>query len=198
MSLFGPISSIFDFMTFFVMIRVLHASHSEFRSGWFVESVATQTLVVFLIRTRRVPFFRSRPSRLMLVTPLACGVLGVLLPFTPIARFLGFSALPIRFFLILLAMTITYLALVEFAKDRFYAAVGHPERPRATRHERRRRHVARRVARYTRYTAPPTGLDDDQAAPTHRRASLSKGARPDGVADPGDDPTGRRRHPPTP
>ena len=62
MSVFGPISSIFDFATFFVMLRVLHASHDEFRSGWFVESLATQTLVVFLIRTRRVPFFRSRPS----------------------------------------------------------------------------------------------------------------------------------------
>ena len=62
MSVFGPISSIFDFMTFFVMLAILHASHDEFRSGWFVESLATQTLVVFLIRTRRVPFFRSRPA----------------------------------------------------------------------------------------------------------------------------------------
>ena len=57
MSVFGPLSSIFDFLTFFVMLGVLHASHSEFRSGWFVESLATQTLVVYVIRTRRVPFF---------------------------------------------------------------------------------------------------------------------------------------------
>src|SRR5579864_9156274 len=62
MSVFGPISSIFDFITFFVMLWILHASHNEFRSGWFVESLATQTLVVLLIRTRRVPFITSRPS----------------------------------------------------------------------------------------------------------------------------------------
>ena len=68
MSVFGPVSSIFDFLTFFVMLVVLHASHAEFRTGWFVESLATQTLVVFLIRTRRVPFFRSRPSRPMIIT----------------------------------------------------------------------------------------------------------------------------------
>ena len=72
MGVFGPISSIFDFMTFFVMLHVLHASHDEFRTGWFVESLATQTLVVFLIRTRRVPFFRSRPSLPMIITPISC------------------------------------------------------------------------------------------------------------------------------
>jgi hypothetical protein len=72
MSVFGPVSSIFDFLTFFVMLQVLHASHSEFRSGWFVESLATQILVVFVIRTRRVPFFRSRPSVPMLVAPVTC------------------------------------------------------------------------------------------------------------------------------
>ena len=72
MGVFGPISSIFDFMTFFVMLQVLHASHEEFRTGWFVESLATQTLVVFLIRTRRVPFFRSRPSLAMIITPISC------------------------------------------------------------------------------------------------------------------------------
>jgi P-type Mg2+ transporter len=82
MSVFGPVSSIFDFLTFFVMLRVLHASHSEFRSGWFVESLATQTLVVYVIRTRRVPFFRSRPSVPMLITPLTCALIGAVLPFT--------------------------------------------------------------------------------------------------------------------
>ena len=62
MSVFGPVSSIFDFLTFWVMLAVLHAGHVEFRTGWFVESIATQTLVVYVIRTRRVPFFKSRPS----------------------------------------------------------------------------------------------------------------------------------------
>ena len=62
MAVFGPVSSIFDFLTFFVMLVVLNAGHAEFRTGWFVESLATQTLVVFVIRTRRVPFLRSRPE----------------------------------------------------------------------------------------------------------------------------------------
>ena len=70
MAVFGPVSSIFDFMTFFVMLVILNAGHSEFRSGWFVESLATQTLVIFVIRTRRVPFLRSRPSRAMIVLPI--------------------------------------------------------------------------------------------------------------------------------
>ena len=62
MSIFGPISSIFDFVTFWVMISVLHAHHVEFRTGWFVESIATQTLIIYIIRTRKVPFFTSRPK----------------------------------------------------------------------------------------------------------------------------------------
>ena len=62
MIVFGPLSSVFDFLTFAVMLWVFHAGADKFRSGWFVESLATQTLVIFAIRTRRVPFFRSHPS----------------------------------------------------------------------------------------------------------------------------------------
>jgi P-type Mg2+ transporter len=116
------------------MLQVLHASHAEFRSGWFVESLATQTLVVFVIRTRRLPFpfFHSRPSVPMLVAPITCALIGAALPFTPLAGFLGFATLPVSFFLILLGMIATYL-LVEIAKRRFYAVQAHPRRPRQTR-----------------------------------------------------------------
>jgi magnesium-transporting ATPase (P-type) len=69
MIVFGPVSSVFDFLTFFVMLDLLNANHSEFRTGWFVESLATQTLVIYVIRTRRVPFVRSRPSLAMLIVP---------------------------------------------------------------------------------------------------------------------------------
>ncbi len=103
MSVFGPVSSIFDFITFLVMLQILHAGHREFRTGWFIESLATQTLVVFVIRTRRVPFTGSRPSLPMLITPPTCALIGAVLPFTPLAHALGFtSTLPVRFFLILL------------------------------------------------------------------------------------------------
>lgn len=148
MAIFGPISSIFDFMTFFVMLKFLHANQSEFRTGWFVESVATQALVVFLIRTRRVPFFRSRPSLPMLVTPIACAAIGILLPFTPLSHVLGFTALPVQFFLILFGMVIAYLFLVEFAKSRFYAHQGHSQGTPLTTTQRHHRRITRRASKF--------------------------------------------------
>lgn len=154
MVVFGPISSIFDFATFFVMIKILRANHIEFRSGWFVESIATQTLVVFLIRTRRIPFVRSRPSLPMMITPVVVALIGAFLPVSPLASFLGFTALPLAFFLILLGMIGTYLFLIEVAKARFYSAEARPHRRRPTRQERRQRHVTRRAARFIRHDRP--------------------------------------------
>ncbi len=120
MSVFGPVSSIFDFLTFWVMLSVLNAGHSEFRTGWFVESIATQTLVVYVIRTRRVPFFKSRPSLPMLLVPTGAAMVGAVLPYTGVAHLLGFTPLPTTFFLLLFGMVVVYLCLVELAKSRFY------------------------------------------------------------------------------
>ena len=120
MSVFGPVSSIFDFVTFWVMLSVLHAGHTEFRTGWFVESIATQTLVVYVIRTRRIPFFKSRPSLPMLLVPTGAALVGAILPYTGLANLLGFTPLPATFFLILFGMVVVYLILVELAKSRFY------------------------------------------------------------------------------
>ena len=156
MATFGPVSSVFDFMTFFVMLAVLHANHAEFRSGWFVESLATQTLVVFLIRTRRIPFYRSRPSLAMLITPPVCALIGAILPFSPLADILGFTVLPLSFFLILLGMILTYLVLVEFAKGRFYAAQADSERKGRTHTERLEHRIRRRAHRFTRHHGPGT------------------------------------------
>jgi Mg2+-importing ATPase len=150
MATFGPVSSLFDFMTFFVMLDVLDAGHDVFRTGWFVESLATQTLVIFVIRTRRVPFFRSRPSPVMVVLPITCAALGAILPFTPLASPLGFAALPLTFFLILLGMVAAYLALVEAVKARFYATQDRPRRHRLSPPQRHHRHVHRRAARFKR------------------------------------------------
>ena len=104
MTFFGPISSIFDFATFGIMIWVFNAHAPLFRSGWFVESLATQSLVIFAIRTRRVPFFRSRPSTPLAVATFICVAIGVLLPFSPLAPVLGFTALPAGFLAALAAM----------------------------------------------------------------------------------------------
>jgi P-type Mg2+ transporter len=149
MAVFGPISSVFDFLTFFVMLRFLHASQSEFRTGWFVESLVTQTVVVLIIRTRRVPFVRSRPGLAVFLVPAGCAVLGVVLPFTPLATKLGFTTLPLRFFLILGAMTVFYVLFVEYAKSRFYRSIRVPALPKPKHHHRR---VARRVVHFTKHS----------------------------------------------
>jgi Mg2+-importing ATPase len=115
MVLIGPISSIFDFLTFYVLLRFFHANEVLLHTGWFVESLATQTLVIFVIRTAQNPL-RSRPSPALTATTLAIVVAGVALPFTPLAQALGFTALPPRYFLFLGAATVAYLLLVGAAK----------------------------------------------------------------------------------
>jgi Mg2+-importing ATPase len=113
----GPISSIYDFLTFFIMLGVFNASEVLFHTGWFVESLATQTLVLFVIRTAGNPL-RSRPSRPLTITTLLIVLVGIILPFTPLAGYLGFTPLPGLYFLFLVAMTVTYLLLVEVVKRR--------------------------------------------------------------------------------
>lgn len=111
----GPISSIYDFLTFYVLLFLLHAGQQEFHTGWFVESLATQTLVLFVIRTAGNPL-RSRPSHALTATTLGIVLLGILIPFTPAARALGFTPLPAIYYLFLAAATVTYLLLVEIGK----------------------------------------------------------------------------------
>jgi Mg2+-importing ATPase len=152
MAVFGPVSSIFDFVTFWVMLSLLHAGHAEFRTGWFVESIATQTLVVYVIRTRRVPFFKSRPSLLMLVVPTGAALVGAVLPYTGIAHLLGFTPLPTTFFLLLFGMVVFYLVLVELAKARFYRPPhARSPRPPSTHTQRVERLVRRRASRFIRF-----------------------------------------------
>ena len=115
------------------MIYGFDAGATLFRSGWFVESLATQTLVIFLIRTRRIPFFHSRPSRPLLATTLACVGVGVILPYSPLADVLGFEALPLDFLAVLALMVVTYLALVELGKYVFFTRLGQAARPLAIR-----------------------------------------------------------------
>ena len=113
MTFFGLISSLYDFLTFFLMLSLFGADERLFHTGWFVESLATQALVIFVIRTRRVPFVRSRPGLLLTVTTLACVLAATALPFTPIAPWLGFVPLPARLLGLLAAMIVTYLALAQ-------------------------------------------------------------------------------------
>ena len=145
---FGPISSLFDFLTFGLMLGVLHAGPVEFRTGWFVESLATQTLIIFAIRTRRVPFFHSRPGGVMTLTTFAVIAVGIVVTVSPVARTLGFTTLPWQFFTALVLLTIAYLVLVEFTKKVFYAdpvhLAGQPHRTRGREHR-----IQRRAARFS-------------------------------------------------
>jgi Mg2+-importing ATPase len=115
MLLVGPVSSLFDFLTFYVLLRVLHATEPLFHTGWFVESLATQTLVLFVIRTMGNPLV-SRPSAALTATTLAIVVIGLALPATPLAKLLGFTVPPLSYFAFLVVATLTYLALVEVVK----------------------------------------------------------------------------------
>lgn len=111
----GPISSIFDFLTFYVLLHFFHADQVFFHTGWFVESLATQTLVLFFIRTAQNPL-RSRPSTPLVATTLIVVAIGALLPFSPLANALGFTPLPAGYFAFVLIATIAYLLLVEVGK----------------------------------------------------------------------------------
>ncbi|MDO9107124.1 MAG: magnesium-translocating P-type ATPase [Methylovulum sp.] len=119
MLVIGPISSAFDFLTFYVMLMVLKADETLFQTGWFVESLCTQVLVIFIIRTRGNPF-KSRAHPILVGTSLAVATTGAVLPFTPLGSYFGFVPPPAQFYAILAAMVVTYLAIVELAKRGFY------------------------------------------------------------------------------
>ena len=144
---FGPISSLFDFMTFGLMLGVLHAGPVEFRTGWFVESLATQTLIIFAIRTRRVPFFRSRPGIVLTLATFAVIAVGIVLTVSPLARQTWIHDTAGADTTLVL-LSIAYLVLVELTKKVFYAdpihLAGQPQRTRGREHR-----IHRRAARFS-------------------------------------------------
>ena len=119
MLVMGPVSSIFDFLTFGLLLLVFHANEALFQTGWFVESLATQVLVIFVLRTRGNPL-KSRPYPLLTATSLAVVVLAVVLPFTPLGTWFGFVPPSAAFLLAIAGLTVSYLALAQAAKWAFY------------------------------------------------------------------------------
>ena len=117
---FGPFSSLYDFLTYGIMLFIFQASPALFQSGWFVESFWTEVLVIFVIRTRRIPFVTSRPGKWLTILTLACVAIGTIIPFTRLGAFLGFTALPINYWILLVLMVATYLLLVDAGKVFFY------------------------------------------------------------------------------
>ncbi|HEY1204120.1 MAG TPA: magnesium-translocating P-type ATPase [Bryobacteraceae bacterium] len=121
MTIIGPISSIYDFLTFGVLLWLFHAASNAplFRTGWFVESLVTQTLVVFVIRTAGNPF-KSRPSGRLVIAVVAVSLAGTLLPYTPLGVPLGFTPLPLSLLGAIALLTLTYMMLVQAVKTWFY------------------------------------------------------------------------------
>ncbi len=120
MVVFGPASSLFDLVTFGILLWIFHAEPAFFQTGWFLESLVTQTLIIFSIRTAVVPFYRSHTSRLFTVSLIAIVGVALLLPFSPLAGAFSFVRLPPVFFVILAGLVAAYFMLAEALKQWFY------------------------------------------------------------------------------
>jgi len=119
---FGILSSVFDYLTFGVLLLILHANTDQFRTGWFLESVISASVTVLVIRTRR-SFFRSKPGKYLLIATLLIVVVTILFPFTPLAELLGFQPLPMTILLVIGMIVVLYIITAEIAKRSFYKRV---------------------------------------------------------------------------
>lgn len=123
MLIFGTLSSVFDYMTFGVLLGLLRADQTLFHTGWFVESVLSATLIVFVVRTR-LPFWRSAPNRIMLIATGLVAAVVLALPYSPLASLLGFRPLPLTTLLSLLLIVLAYVLTAEVAKRWFFRRYG--------------------------------------------------------------------------
>jgi P-type Mg2+ transporter len=119
---FGIVSSVFDYLTFGLLLLILHATQVQFRTGWFLESVVSASLIVLVIRSRK-PFYKSRPGKYLLMATLSIFTVTLILPFTPIAAIFGFSPLPISFLLLIGLIVLLYIITAEMVKKVFYKKV---------------------------------------------------------------------------
>jgi Mg2+-importing ATPase len=126
MIIIGPVSSLFDYLTFFAMLFIFNAwtNAALFQTGWFIESLCSQTLVVLIIRTRRVPFYKSKPSKYLAIMLLSVISFAIIVPYTPIGAFFGFVPPPPAFFLVLAGILGAYAVLAETVKRFFYKRYG--------------------------------------------------------------------------
>jgi Mg2+-importing ATPase len=116
---FGLISSLFDMLTFAVLLWIFRASPEEFRTGWFLESLLTELVIALVVRTRR-PFYRSRPGNLLLGSSFVVIMLALVLPYLPFSSIFGFVPLPALLVLAMIGLTLAYVVVVELAKKSFY------------------------------------------------------------------------------
>jgi P-type Mg2+ transporter len=119
---FGLVSSIFDYLTFGLLLLVLHANEGQFRTGWFLESVISASMIVLVIRSRK-PFFRSKPGKYLLIATLSIAVITLIFPFTPLGQIFGFSSLSFPTCLLLMLIVVIYILAAEITKRIFYKKV---------------------------------------------------------------------------
>ena len=119
---FGLVSSVFDFLTFGALLFILHATQEQFRTGWFLESVISASLIVLVIRSRR-PFFRSRPAKYLLMATLLTVAVTIALPYTPVGEIFGLSRVPLAFVLLIATIVALYVVTAEILKAAFYKRV---------------------------------------------------------------------------
>lgn len=119
MLIFGVLSSVFDYLTFGVLLFFFHAAEKEFQTGWFIESVVSATLIVMVVRTRKT-IFASKPGKYLLMATILVAVLALLLPIMPFAAIMGFTAVPFKFYLAMLAIVTMYIISAELVKNWFY------------------------------------------------------------------------------
>ena len=119
---FGLVSSVFDYITFGLLLLVLHANEGQFRTGWFLESVISASMIVLVIRSRK-PFFRSKPGKYLQIATFSIAFITLILPFTPLGNVFGFSPLTLTTYLLLLAIVIVYIVSAEITKRIFYKKV---------------------------------------------------------------------------
>lgn len=117
---FGPISSLFDFATFYVLLNILHYSIPAFRTGWFVESLVTQSIVILAVRTKKVPFFKSIPARYVVLSALGAAVASIIIAQTSIGTLFQFTPLTASYWIFLIAIVLCYIFVVEIVKKKFY------------------------------------------------------------------------------
>jgi P-type Mg2+ transporter len=120
MIVFGLVSSVFDLITFYLLYKYFAVSNKQFQTGWFLESLATQILVVFIIRTNHLPFIQSRPGKFLVLSTLACLTIGWILPYLSIGRLMGFEPLPFHIILFIVVVVILYLICAELVKRFIY------------------------------------------------------------------------------
>jgi P-type Mg2+ transporter len=119
---FGIVSSVFDFLTFGLLLLVLHATEVQFRTGWFIESVISASMIVLVIRSRK-PFFRSKPGKYLLIATLSILVVTLVLPLSPLASIFGFTPLPVHYYLLIGLIVLCYIFTAEIVKKIFHKRV---------------------------------------------------------------------------